>query len=189
MYALLLLPLLKKIVQRGYFLLGIIFFAILTKVGSSNEYLFNCSYYSQVLIIGLYCAKTQLLIKYSDKIFSKKLWLVIAVSALIIRCGISSLMGLAMDVLVVPIFTIAICALFSGKEQTSLFCILTKLGKCSTYMWFVHCIFFSTATRIVFQSSPIWTNSLLGIFIVVTIISYVIAITLNKVETMIYKKI
>jgi hypothetical protein len=108
---------------------------------------------------------------------------------LLLRCDVVLvvLRGGTTDVIVVPFFIIAVCGIFQEKENTYTFRILTQLGKCSTYMWFIHCIFFSDATRGVFQNMPIWINSLPVIFVVVTLISYAIAAILIKSEKLLIK--
>ncbi|RLT80085.1 hypothetical protein D7Y07_10040 [Bacteroides acidifaciens] len=52
---------------------------------------------------------------------------------------------------------------------------------------FIHCIFFSVATRGVFQDMPIWINSVPIVFVIVTLISYVIAAMLIKSEKLLIK--
>ena len=54
-------------------------------------------------------------------------------------------------------------------------------------MWFIHCIFFSVATRGVFQDTPIWINSVPIVFVIVTLISYAIAAMLIKSEKLLIK--
>ena len=70
--------------------------------------------------------------------------------------------------------------LFYGHKQTPFAKVLTSLGLCSTMMWFIHAIPFSTAVRGIFQTAPIWTNNSILLFIFVTIISYALALMYNK---------
>ena len=115
-------------------------------------------------------------------------YFVLALFAVFIRCY-SGAMGFTTDVVAVPLLVIAVCGLSQGYEQSCSFKVLTNLGKCSTYMWFIHCIFFSDATRNVFQNLPIWNNSSLLVFFIVTIASYILAFLFNKAELIIQEKI
>lgn len=133
-YALLVLPLLKRwLSHEGIWRLIVVIavFGILTTIFSTSSILVNCFRYSQVLAVGLFCAKTQVLSKWSDKINSIYLWIAIALFAVALRCGIK---GVTTDVIAVPFFIIAVCGIFQEKENTYTFRILTQLGKCSTYM-------------------------------------------------------
>ena len=189
MYALLILPMLKKWLEyQGLWrlIVAIVAFVSLRLVYSENRYMDNCFMYSQMLVVGMFCAKSQVLTHFGEKVRSRCVWFVIALLAVFIRC-ISGIMGLTTDVVAVPIFVIAICGLSQGYEKSLLFLSLTKLGKCSTYMWFIHCLFFSDATRNVLQHLPIWSNSLLGAFVVATVVSFVLSLLLYKAETIIQK--
>ncbi len=189
-YALLVLPLLKRgMLHDGIWrlIVAIVVFGGLATLFSSSSILSNCFRYSQVLAVGLYCAKTQVLSRWSKKITLKYVWIVLGLLAVVFRCGISGIKGFTTDTLAVPLVVITICFLFQGKENTCTFRILTQLGKCSTYMWFIHCIFFSVATRGVFQDMPIWINSVPIVFVIVTLISYAIAAMLIKSEKLLIK--
>lgn len=161
-YALLLLPLLKRWLElHGFWrpIVAVALFAIVRYLCSGNSYIDNCFAYSQVLVVGMYCAKTQFLSRWSKNIQNKFIWIIIASMAVLLR-SISGAMGVTTDVIAVPMLVIAVCGLFQGHEQSLSFRILTSLGQCSTYMWFIHCLFFSDATRRVLQCLPIWENSL-----------------------------
>lgn len=190
-YALLVLPLLKWWLQpKGLWRLitAVVLFAVLRNLYSDISYCDNCFAYTQILAIGIYSAKTQILTKWSAKINSRLIWFVLALFAVFIRCY-SGAMGFTTDVVAVPLLVISVCGLSQGHERSCSFKVLTNLGKCSTYMWFIHCVFFSDATRNLFQCLPIWNNSSLLVFFIVTIASYILAFLFNKAELIIQEKI
>ena len=115
-------------------------------------------------------------------------WLALFCFAVVMRC-ISGVMGFTTDVIVVPVVVIAVCGFSQGHEKSLLVRVLTTLGKHSTYMWFIHCIFFSTATKGVIQHLPMWTNFLPVEFLMVSLFSYLLAYALGRVETYIHEKI
>jgi hypothetical protein len=73
----------------------------------------------------------------------------------------------------------AVSVLFNGCKQNFLAKALTSLGLCSTMMWFIHAIPLSTATREIFQSLPLWINDSVYLFVMITGISYLIALGYN----------
>lgn len=186
-YALVLLPLLRRWLQPHGILRPIVavaIFAMARYICAENQYFDNCFAYSQMLVVGLYCAKTQILTQWSEIVKKRWLWVAILLIAVLMRC-VSGAMGITTDVIAVPIAIIAICGLSQGCEQSRIAQILTCLGKRSTYMWFVHCVFFSVATKGVIQSLPIWSNSLPIVFIMVSIMSFIMAYVISRIETLI----
>lgn len=184
-YALLLLPLLKRWLKpQGLWrpIVAVALFATLRYICAGNRYVDNCFAYSQMLVVGMYCAKTQILSRWSRHIKSRTLWLTLFLLAVLLRC-FSGAMGFTTDVVAVPIVVIAVCGLSQGYEQNFLVRVLTSLGKHSTYIWFIHCLFFSNATRGVLQSLPIWSNSLPIVFVLVTLFSYALATLMGWIET------
>lgn len=104
-YALLLLPLLKRWLQpHGFWrpIVAVALFAIVRYLCAENRYVDNCFAYSQMLVVGLYCAKTQILSRWAGNIKSKGLWLALFCFAVVMRC-ISGAMGFITDVIAVPI--------------------------------------------------------------------------------------
>ena len=188
-YALLLLPLLKRWLQpHGSWrpLVAVALFAIVRYLCAENRYVDNCFAYSQMLVVGLYCAKTQALSRWGGHIKSRSILFFLFLLAVIMRC-ISGAMGFTTDVIAVPIVIIAVCGLSQGYEQSLIARVLTTLGKHSTYMWFVHCIFFSTATKGLIQSLPLWPHSLLMVFLMVSLLSYSLAFFIGRIEALIHE--
>lgn len=189
-YALLLLPLLRRWLEPDGFwrpIVAVALFAIVRYLCAENRYVDNCFAYSQMLVVGLYCAKTQILSHWAGNIKSRGLWLALFCFAVVMRC-VSGAMGFTTDVIAVPVVVIAVCGFSQGHEKSLLVRVLTTLGKHSTYMWFIHCIFFSTATKGVIQHLPMWTNFLPVEFLMVSLFSYLLASFMGRIETFIHEK-
>lgn len=189
-YALLLLPLLRRWLEPDGFwrpIVAVALFAIVRYLCAENRFVDNCFAYSQMLVVGLYCAKTQILSRWGRHIKSRYILFILFLLAVLMRC-VSGAIGFTTDVIAVPVVVIAVCGMSQGHEQSPLVRVLTTLGKHSTYMWFLHCIFFSTATKGLIQSSPMWTNFLPIEFLMVSLLSYLLASFLGRIETYIFEK-
>lgn len=151
---------------------------------NSQHYLFNaldeCLRYTPTLMMGYLCAKTQILSDVASKMDNRYVWLVIAVLAFVCRCYSTSIRGFVTDVVFVPVFVLSLSMLFIGYESSVFSKSLTVLGRNSTLMWFFHVIPLSDATRKFFQDSPFWINNVLVQFMLLTILSYIVAWLLNK---------
>lgn len=141
----------------------------------------ECLCYTPLLMIGYVCASTQFLQYCSTFIAKKHYWIMIVFFTLMLRCGFPFICGIVSDTIFVPIFVMSISALFTGCKQTPLAKVLTSLGLCSTMMWFIHAIPFSTAVRGVFQNSVFWVNNCVFIFISITLLSYILTLVYNKI--------
>lgn len=186
-YALFILPLFPFLFKRNKWLVlvsAIIICGLGYNLIKGNNSLLialkECLCYTPLLMIGYMCASTQILSYCSTFITKRHYWIMIVFFSLILRCGFPFICGIVSDIIFVPIFVMSISALFNEHKQTPLAKVLTNLGLCSTMMWFIHAIPFSTAVRDIFQTSPIWINNSIFLFIFVTIISYALALMYNK---------
>ena len=186
-YALLLLPVIFRLCKkRGWIKFAIIFLAcgFVSYVINDHHYLLSalkeCVRYTPTLMIGYLCANTQILSVVASKIDNRYVWLVFAVLSFVGRCYSTSVRGFVTDVVFVPVFVLSLSALFKGCEQSVTAKLLTILGKNSTLMWFLHVIPLSDATRNLFQHSPLWINDILVQFVLLTILSFVVAWLLNN---------
>lgn len=186
-YALLFLPVIFRLCEkRGWIKLVIITLAcgFVSYRINDQHYLLSalkeCIRYTPTLMIGYLCAKTQILSVIASTIDNRYVWLVIAVLAFVCRCYSTSVRGFVTDVVFVPVFVLSLSTLFIGYEQSVIAKSLTMLGKNSTLIWFIHVIPLSDATRNVFQHSPLWINDILVQFVLLTILSFVVAWLLNN---------
>ena len=140
----------------------------------------ECLRYTPILVIGYVCAKTQILTLLYNLTKYKAIWALLAVVAVVFRCMASSIIGISTDIVCVPTFILSISALFIGNENSLIASVFSSLGKNSTLMWFIHALPFSSATRIIFQSSPLWINNVFVLFLVITIMSFLVSLIINK---------
>lgn len=186
-YALLLLPVIFRFCKKkGWIKLAIIFLACgFVSYGINDSHylssaLKECVRYTPTLMIGYLCAKTQILSVVASKIDNRYVWLIVALVAFALRCYATSIKGFVTDVVFVPVFVLSLSALFKGCEQSVTTRLLTMLGTNSTLMWFLHVIPLSDATRNLFQHSHLWINDILVQFVLLTILSFVVAWLLNN---------
>lgn len=191
-FIMLLLPFIYKIIIRNTkrnAIVLIILFGILSSILKSENNLISntlerCFYYAPILIIGFVFAK----LKIFDKIVIKNNFLIIILLffSIVIRCAISGIKGFSTDIICVPIFIFCIAYLYKNNDKTILFKILSELGKTSLYMWFIHAVFYSTATRSLFNEF-IPENLILS-YIFITLISYVLSKLCKKIENKLVQK-
>ena len=143
----------------------------------------ECVCYTPTLVVGYVCAKTEILSRLCDRVTSKKkyIWFLIASLVIVVRSYSTTIKGLKTDVVCVPVFVMAVSALFVQKEKSMAARIMTIFGKNSTLIWFIHAIPLSDATRRLFQTSPQWPNNLLVLYIVLTLVSLALAIMGNYI--------
>lgn len=185
-YAILILPVIAKTFNKRPFI-KLLFFIILCGLLTyaninNNRYVSairECTRYTPLLAIGYVCAKTNILSALSTRIHKRTMWIVIAISASLFRCCISSAYGIVTDVVTVPVFIISVAGIFQGIEDKWYTRLLIRFGSVSTMMWFIHALPFSDATRSMFQPTPYWTNNLFILFIVVTLVSYLLSVLLE----------
>lgn len=187
-YAMLILPLVAKILKSKELIKTIL---VVSVAGISSyfvprdtivgEVVKSCLEWTPLLVIGFVSAKTQILSKLSTYINNVYLWLIIVLLAVAIRCGISGIIGIKTDVISVPVFVISIAAIFTGREHSIIGKTLSVLGTNSTYMWFIHCLFFSSATNAIFQSWSIWPNNIIILYISVTVVTLLLSIFLKNI--------
>ena len=188
-YSMILLPFISSFLRkmRLYHLVMLVLICgSLTYINTSkNIYMVamrECTAYTPMLLVGYYCANTKILSNASIYIQNRWTWILIALMAFAGRCGLGSVKGLVTDVIFVPVFVIAISAIFDGFENSKTAKMLTSFGACSTMMWFIHTLPFNDATRAIFQGSIFWTNNIIVLFIVVTVLSYLFALLYNKLS-------
>ncbi len=146
----------------------------------------NCFMYSPVLFMGYFVAKY-------DWSFIKHKFstveLVLITLLMLAACGVSRVfMGFCTYTFIAPIFAVSLVMLLNYPENRLLKRVLMNLGKASMYMWFIHAVFFSSKTRSIFQQSDFWPNNLFVLFLLVVIISYVLALLLLRLDAMIIRK-
>lgn len=197
LYALCVLPLITRVLQnrtRIRLMLLTIACGIMAYFIRGNHFLIQavdeCVSYTPTLAIGYICAKTEILSVFCTRVRKTFIWILIASLVIVVRSYGTEIMGFKTDAICVPVFVMAISALFLQQETTMFARIMTVFGKNSTLIWFIHAIPLSDATRRLFQTSSLWPNNLLVSYIFLTMVSLVLSITGNYVfeKTNIIKK-
>ena len=131
-------------------------------------------FYIPVLIIGYIAAKRNLMSHVPQ--LPAIMFLLIAILTIAARCIVGGVKGISSDILFAPLFIFALVALYNNlPENTILSKVLRRMGLLSTPMWFLHAIFFSDYTRLIFQKSELWVNNPYIAFILTTTASFMMA--------------
>lgn len=184
-YSLLLLPCLKKLTYKHDIVvtLSIILISGISSyfIPTSNIYfqaIKECLHYTPLLVLGYLFAKRDVFCRIRfEKVRSWKLICLLLI-AMLIRFAKGSVLGVSTDMVFVPMLFIFIIS-FRQRLHKCVVSILSVFGKNSTFIWFIHCVFFSNATKSVFQSSQFWPDNILSVFLVVTAVSLLVAMLLN----------
>ena len=186
LYALCVLPLIIRVFQKrtwGRLILFTIVFGIMAYFIRGNHFYVQavdeCVGYTPTLAIGYICAKTDILSVFCNRVRNKIIWILIVSLVLVFRSYASEIIGIKTDVICVPVFVMAVSALFLQHETTIFAKIMTVLGRNSTLIWFIHAIPLSDSTRRLFQTCSLWPNNLLILYIVLTLVSLVLSIMGN----------
>lgn len=155
---------------------------------SSNVWLqaiHDCLLCSPVMYVGFYLAEggviTHLKIKHNLKN---------AVMALLVAVGIFFLRGLPfatfLDFATVPVFMAAVVIMFNIVNWQPIRSLLIALGKESMNMWFIHAIFATTCTAVVFAPLVDWlqpkTVHILGLIIISYCIGKLFTAAYNRIN-------
>lgn len=134
----------------------------------------RCCFYTPVLVVGYVAAKESWISRIPQ--LPTICYLLAAILLLIARCMISSIKGFTADTIFAPLFVFSIVAYLNKSHIAEWIKIsLERLGTVSMYMWFIHAIFYSDYTRTIFQNSPLWVNNPFISFVIITIVSYLLA--------------
>ena len=188
LYALCVLPLIVRVFQNRIgikLLLVTIICGIMAYLIKGNHFLIQavneCVSYTPTLAVGYVCAKTEVLSSLCNRVKKRYIWFLVALLVIIVRSYGTTIKGFKTDVVCVPVFVMAVSALFVQKEKSMAARIITIFGKNSTLIWFIHAIPLSDATRRLFQTSPLWPNNFLVLYIVLTLVSLALAIIGNYI--------
>lgn len=132
----------------------------------------NLSVYFPCIAIGYICARYSVFEKISTLIAARLqskslrvvLWLLLAVASFLARhfikpvalehlpiVGSIPATPVGTDILLAPVFILSVVNLILSFPWNPCFALLAKIGKHSMSMWFLHCLFFSSVTKGVFQ--------------------------------------
>lgn len=139
-----------------------------------------CLFYTPVLAVGYYLGKFDWSkVKMEFPVF---VLFLILVAGLVISAMWHTIGGFTPYTITAPMVVFSMAALFRGVKAPHLYAFLKWMGKLSVYMWFIHAIFFSSATRMIFQQQSFWPDNIVLVFLLVAVASIVIATLIVKAK-------
>ena len=160
-----------------------------------NEYLialFFCMYYTPILAVGYFTAKTNIYKRVARLIphnYVIILSFILLTGTFGLRMVCSAVKCFSFDIIYVPVFCFAVLLIFSNYKINYLRHILTSLGAASLYMWFLHSLFFCNLTNKYFAPIISWSSSPVVIYIIVVGTSFFMAQICQIAEHRIFKPI
>lgn len=197
LYSMMVMPLVAKIIERrpliGTAALIVICFAIEVVIHmipnwDNNELLhaiFSTMLYSPILIVGYTVCKLNLFGKLSAIIHHNVVFigLFIFIIAIACRALCANIMGFNLDTIYAPVVCFGLMLALSTLTSASITQkILCQLGKLSIYMWFLHSLFFCSATNAWFIPIIKNTQSIFVVFAIVFMLTWMIAAFLSYLE-------
>lgn len=191
LYSLLLIPCIKWLSVRVNIVVTSLVFLCLGITSyflpTSNIYLQalkECFHYTPLLAVGLLFAKEKVFDKVKNDTVMNWKFICLFLVVLLLRFVKGSILGISTDIVFVPLLFMLLISMrqLFGNKLNKLFVLL---GHNSTFMWFIHCLFFSTATRAIFQSASFWSDNIIIVFLLVTLVSLIAAMLLNYMVSLV----
>ena len=85
------------------------------------------------------------------------------------------------DIIYAPVIILCILVVFSQFKLKYLSKVMSELGDKSVYMWFVHALFFTAATRPVYHQFVMISNNLWIVAVWTIVFSYLASLLIKKV--------
>lgn len=186
-YALLVLPFIARLLKQNtwtrlFYLIA--FSCVASYFTESSQFILRalslCFFYTPILAIGYACAQTQIIGTISKLSDNAILWFIILLTTVLLRCITGGKYGFSTDIVFVPLFILSV-AVFAWGGKILFSKTLSSLGRNSMFMWFIHAIPLSDATRAFFQDSVLWTNNVLILYFVLVVVSYLLSVGLKNV--------
>lgn len=189
-YSMLILPLIAKLMD-SFKVRGLLAIVLLCGITCSIlepvdirwvRILCDCLFYSPVLVAGFFLGKINWsIVKYKFSVMD--LILILAFGLIVSALFYAFFNGFTPFTFTAPMVIFSMAALFKRLDLPQLYGFLKKLGQLSSYMWFIHAVFFSTKTRMIFQQQSFWPDNIILVYLFVTVISFVIAILIVKIKS------
>lgn len=145
--------------------------------------IFVCFSWTPTILLGYLFARKELF----QKIKLPNNWLVTVVAIVIVAITLWAKMVLPgikilnFDIIYAPIIILCILVVFSQFRLRWLSIIMSELGEKSVYMWFVHALFFTAATRPVYHKFVMISENLWIVAIWTILLSFLISLFLKKI--------
>lgn len=146
--------------------------------------IFTCFTVSPVIVLGYSFAKTNLFqrVRVPNKLSVGIGALVLSLFVLFFRVTFpSSIFGFGLGFFWAPCFIFLILVISSIFNNVYIKKILCELGDKSVYMWFIHSLFFTAATRYFYGPLVIFSQNLWIIGLWTIVFSYIVSVGLKKI--------
>ncbi len=157
-------------------------------VPNFNQYdlwhtLFVCFSWTPTIVLGYVAARKNWsrYINLPSRWYKNILCIVVILMALYFKSAFGYIKIINLDILYAPVIILCVLNLFSGIRQNLLYQTFVELGNKSVYMWFIHALFFTAATRAFYQPFVMISDNLWIISLWTIILSYIIAVPLKKI--------
>lgn len=148
-----------------------------------TQALFDCLLNTPLMLMGYAFAR----LRVYERINIPKNWISVGVSlltaALILtaRAYTRGAVGVIAELIYAPAMILCILSMFTAKSLNIAVKVMKELGDKSVYMWFFHAIFFTAATRPIYQSYVMVSDNLWIIAIWTITISYVCSWCIKRI--------
>lgn len=153
--------------------------------------LFNCFMMTPGMLLGYLFAKQGVYerITIKNNVTSCILGVLMIILPLIPRYYILAVYGFDLDFFYAPVVIGGIVILFSTIKMPILSRTLQEVGKVSVWMWFLHALFYTAPVRPIYQPAITIFQDINLVVIWTILLTFVIALFLNKVSTIIQRKV
>ena len=145
--------------------------------------LFVCFSWTPTILLGYLFARNE----WFQKIKIPNHWLVPIIATVLVfvvlwlKMVLPCIKILNFDIIYAPVIILCILVVFSQFKLKYLSKVMYELGDKSVYMWFVHALFFTAATRPVYHQFVMISNNLWVVAMWTIILSYLISVVIKKV--------
>ncbi len=147
----------------------------------------NLKHWFPCIAVGYMCNKFNLFSMVKKKI--EKIPVIIVLLVAVVGCGVGRYFVSALDFLYCMILVFSLSNMLYRTEKNTVWKdILKKFGLVSTNIWYLHCLFFSSATRELFQPLAYWSKSAFITLMVLLAELYILSFVITRAQTKLLKK-
>ena len=203
-YAMIIMPLVSRIIDKRLYVGTTLFICIayVLEVAihqfipnyTENDWLqrlFDCFSMTPIMLIGYLYARKKIFtsIRIPDKWYMLPVAMLLIALIFVARYCKGYILGFNLDFIYAPIFILSILIIFSMYNLHYVSCIMQLLGKYSVYMWFIHALFFTGATRDVFQPVILISDNLFIITTWTIIVTFVLSVVMSRIVEFVQQRL
>lgn len=195
-WAMIVMPFIGRLIDRDSYLYSIlcalaswggmvVIYFMVPNFGGSNLYrtLFTCLGWTPTIILGYLFSRKELFskIRIPDTPLAKVVAIALILLVLWAKSVFHGISIINFDILYATIAITCILVIFSQMQIIWIRKVLVELGDKSVYMWFIHALFFTAATRPVYQHFVMISDNLWIIAIWTMLLSYLCSFAIKRV--------